>query len=92
MFVRNTRSRRYLEKYDELEVDEKMTYEYTYPEFLMLYFNAYPAWKKLTDKEKSEFKDFRHFQRHLRVYGIIELATAVLFFIIFFCVKYMLGL
>lgn len=92
MFVRNTRSRRYIEKYDELEVDEKMTYEYTYPEFLMLYFNAYPAWKKLTDKEKSEFKDFRHFQRHLRVYGIIELATAVLFFIIFFGVKYVLGL
>lgn len=43
MFVRNTRSKRYIEKYNELDVDEKMTYEYTYPEFLMLYFDAYPA-------------------------------------------------
>lgn len=92
MFVRNTRSKRYIEKYNELDVDEKMTYEYTYPEFLMLYIDAYPAWKRLTNKEKSEFKDFKQFQWHLRMYGIIELATVALFFMIFFGVKYMLGL
>lgn len=56
MFVRNTRSRRYIEKYDELEVDEKMTYEYTYPEFLMLYFNAYPAWKNLRIRKSRNLK------------------------------------
>lgn len=92
MFVRSTRSKKYIEEYEKLDVDEKMTYEYTYPEFLKFYIDAYPAWKRLTDREKSEFKDFRHFQRHLRMFGVIEAVTIIVLFAVFFFAKYAIKL
>ncbi|MDD6334631.1 MAG: hypothetical protein PUB04_09290 [Clostridia bacterium] len=78
MMFRNKNSKTYIEKHDEMLFEERMTYEYSCSEVIGLYFDASDAWENLPDRDRKEYRDFKHFQRCIRMYALADIAGAIL--------------
>lgn len=81
MMFRNKNSK-YIEKHDEMLFEERMTYEYSCSEVIGLYFDASDAWENLPDRDRKEYRDFKHFQRCIRMYALADIAGAMFEYVV----------
>ncbi|MGN0329488.1 MAG: hypothetical protein ACI4D4_10995 [Lachnospira sp.] len=78
LFHRNVKSKEYIENYSNMSVVDRLTYEYTYFETFKLYADAYPAWEKLSEKDRDEFTGFKDFQKQVRMLAVGDVIGAVI--------------